>query len=113
MVEAGKSIAVISGGERWCEDDSLRPALEDQLGAGAILSEVLALGYQDRLSPEALATAEAFLASRGHLKERMAGCVSGRELVSKGFDSDVDIAGEFNASTIVPVLIDGAFCSPP
>lgn len=113
MVEAGKSIAVIAGGERWCEDDSLRPALEDQLGAGAILSEVLALGYQDRLSPEALATAEAFLAGLSHLRERMAACVGGRELVSKGFGSDVDIAGELNASTIVPVLVDGAFCSPP
>lgn len=113
MVEAGKSIAVIAAGERWREDDSLRPALEDQLGAGAILSEVLALGYQDRFSPEALTTAEAFLASRGHLRERMAACVGGRELVSKGFGSDVDIAGELNASTIVPVLIDGAFCSPP
>ncbi len=113
MLEAGKSVAVVAAGERWSEDGSLRPALEDQLGAGAILSEVLSLGYQDRLSPEALATADVFVAGRSHLGERIAGCVSGRELVSKGFGSDVDIAGELNASTIVPVLVDGAFCSLP
>jgi 2-phosphosulfolactate phosphatase len=35
----GRRIAVIPAGERWhSEDDSLRPALEDLLGAGALIS---------------------------------------------------------------------------
>lgn len=104
MIEAQKSVAIIAAGGRWGDDDSLRPALEDQLGAGAILSELLALRYQDVLSPEALTTAETFAAGRSRLGERLAGCVGGRELVSKGFGSDVDIAGELNTSTIVPVI---------
>ncbi|RNI22761.1 hypothetical protein EFY87_08015 [Flexivirga caeni] len=43
-VEAGRSVAVIAAGERWSFDDSLRPALEDQFGAGAVLSALVAHG---------------------------------------------------------------------
>jgi 2-phosphosulfolactate phosphatase len=34
----GKTITVIACGERWEQDQSLRPSLEDWLGAGAIIS---------------------------------------------------------------------------
>lgn len=108
-LEGDCSIAVIAAGERWSFDDSLRPALEDHLGAGAILSSLVALGYGDQLSPEAWAAVELFDAGLDRLSERMHSCVGGRDLMSKGFGSDVDIAADLNASTSVPVLVNGAF----
>ena len=107
--EAGRSIAVVAAGERWGYDDSLRPALEDHLGAGAILSALASLGHGDGFSPEAWAAANLFDASVGSLEERLHQCVSGRELSSKGFGNDVDVAADLNASTVVPVIVDGAF----
>lgn len=107
-VEQGRAVAVIAAGERR-DDDSMRPALEDHLGAGSVLSELVALGLGAPLSPEAWAAAELFDAGRDRLRERLRGCVSGRELISWGFGSDVDVAAELNASPIVPVLAGGAF----
>lgn len=108
-LDAGRSVAVISVGERWSHDNSLRPALEDHLGAGAILSELVATGRDKRLSAEAWAAVDLFEASRGRLSERLHDCVSGRELVGRGFGTDVDVAAELNASVAVPVLVDGCF----
>jgi 2-phosphosulfolactate phosphatase len=108
-IEAGRSVAVIAAGERWSYDDSLRPALEDHLGAGAILSALVGLGHGDGFSPEARAAVELFDASLDLLTERIHNCVGGRELNSKGFASDVDVAADLNSSSIVPVLVDGAF----
>ena len=105
-VEAERSIAVIAAGERWSYDTSLRPALEDHLGAGAILSALVALGHGDGFSPEAWAAAALFDASPGSLRERMHDCVGGRELTSKGFRDDVDVAADLNSSSVVPVLTD-------
>lgn len=107
--EAGRSIAVIAAGERWSHDDSLRPALEDHLGAGAILSALAALGHGDWFSPEAWAAVELFDAGVSRLKERMHDCVGGRELNSNGFGTDVDVAADLNASAVVPVIVEGAF----
>lgn len=39
----------------------------------------------------------------------MLGCASGRELVQKGYDRDVTIAAEVDASGVVPVLKDAHF----
>jgi 2-phosphosulfolactate phosphatase len=108
-VEAGRSVAVVAAGERWSSDNSLRPALEDHLGAGAILSGLVALVGGDYVSPEAWAAGEMFDAGLDQLRTRLHGCVSGRELTGQGFGADVDIAADLNASTIVPVLVDGAF----
>jgi len=108
-IEAGQSIAVIAAGERWSYDNSLRPALEDHLGAGAILSGLVALGHNAVLSPEAWAAVELFDAGLSSLDERMRNCVGGRELTSKGYTTDVDVAADLDASSIVPVLVDGAF----
>lgn len=108
-LDKGRSVAVIAAGERWGHDDSLRPALEDHLGAGAIVSGLVARGYGDRLSPEASAAGELFSTSSDHLGTRLRNCVGGRELRSKGFGSDVDVAAELDASSVVPLLVNGAF----
>ncbi len=101
-------LTVIAAGERW-PDGTLRPALEDLLGAGAViaaLSEQTAL----RLSPEAAAAAAAFRAG-GSVADAVRGCASGVELAAGGFADDVEIAVESDSSRVVPVLRDGAFRS--
>lgn len=105
----GHSVAVIAAGERWSQDDSLRPALEDNLGAGAILSGLVALGYGNRMSPEARSSAGLFEVSLAGLVDRLHDCVGARELTGKGFGSDVEVAADLDASTVVPVLTEGAF----
>lgn len=100
---------MVAAGERWEADDSLRPALEDQLGAGAIVAELATLGYAEGFSPEAAAAAELYDGTGARLSERLHECVSGRELHAKGFGADVDVAAALNASSSVPILVDGAF----
>lgn len=101
----GRRIALIPAGERW-GDGSLRPALEDWLGAGAILNEL-----DGKFSPEARAARDAFSAVQSEIADVLAHCVSGKELRAKDFARDVQLAGEWNVSDTVPVLRDGAYCS--
>lgn len=108
-LQGGRSVAVIAAGERWEYDDSLRPALEDQLGAGAILACLRARGYAARMSPESLAAAALLDRLKGNLGAVLHEAVSGRELATKGFASDVAVAAERDVSSVVPILVDGAF----
>ncbi|CAN5454017.1 hypothetical protein BH23ACT6_BH23ACT6_00080 [soil metagenome] len=105
----GRSVAVIAAGERWSADGSLRPALEDQLGAGAVLHALAEAGHREKFSPEVVASEALYQVSRVRLGVTMRDCVSGRELWAKGFGADVEIAADVDAATIVPVLVDGAF----
>ncbi|MBD1809133.1 2-phosphosulfolactate phosphatase [Microcoleus sp. FACHB-SPT15] len=99
----GTNIAVIPAGERW-EDGSLRPAWEDLIGAGAILS------YLDgRLSPEAEVAVAAFQNLKGNLVTALEQCSSGKELVARGFAKDVELAAAINISSCVPSLADNAY----
>ncbi|MDT9592352.1 2-phosphosulfolactate phosphatase [Nocardioides zeae] len=110
-LDAGHSVVVVAAGERWTEDDSLRPALEDHLGAGAVVSALAATGHGSGLSPEARAAAELFDVARTTLTERLRDCVGGRELYAKGFGADVDVAAAFDVCDVVPVLEDEAFAA--
>jgi 2-phosphosulfolactate phosphatase len=103
-VAEGARVAVIPAGERW-PDDSLRPAVEDLWGAGAVLD---ALGGAD-LSPEARVAVAAFGAA--DLPGSLAGCSSGRELIARGYSADVQVAAELDASHVVPILRDGVFAA--
>ena len=92
-----------AAGERWA-DGSLRPAIEDMIGAGAVLH---ALGLP--CSPEAEVARQAFLGSRNRLAELVRGSVSGRELIGRGYPADVDAAIECNVSSAAPLLLNGAY----
>ncbi|MFD3533976.1 2-phosphosulfolactate phosphatase [Streptomyces sp. NPDC058664] len=105
---AGRPLAVIAAGERW-PDGSLRPALEDLLGAGAVLS---GLAGPYTLTPEATAAATLWAATEDPVTA-LHGCDSGRELYEYGFPQDVAVAAEVDSSTAVPVLVDGAFQEAP
>jgi 2-phosphosulfolactate phosphatase len=99
-------VTVIAAGERW-PDGSLRPALEDLLGAGAILAALRDRGAGS-FSPEAEAARACFEATTD-IAAAVSGCASGRELIEGGFGEDVAIAAEIGACLVVPVLTDGAF----
>jgi 2-phosphosulfolactate phosphatase len=96
-------IGVVPAGEQW-PDGSLRPAVEDLLGAGAIL-EALELP----LSAEAQIARDAFRAVAPDLADILRASVSGQELISRGFYEDVEFAAAVNVSTVAPLLRDGAF----
>ena len=101
----GEPVGVIPAGEHW-PDGSLRFAVEDLLGAGAIL---------DRLdmacSPEAEVMRDAWRGAERDPGRLLRLSVSGRELVDRGFPGDVDLAAELDVSGSVPVLVDGIFQS--
>ena len=101
--DLGRPVGVVAAGERR-PDGSLRPAVEDLIGAGAILH---ALG--GRPSPEARAAVAAFLDAAPDLPAALSTCVSGRELAARDLAADVRLAAEHDVSQTVPRLSGGAF----
>lgn len=102
-MQAGSRISVIPAGERW-PDGTMRPALEDWLGAGAVISHL-----SGSLSPEAETAQAAFTHARVRLEEMLAACSSGREVTERGSYSDVQLSAQLNISERAPVLINGAY----
>jgi 2-phosphosulfolactate phosphatase len=94
-------VGVVAAGERR-PDGALRPAVEDLLGAGAVLH---ALG--GRPSPEARAAVAAF--RQRDLPRDLLASASGRELAALGRTAEVHLAAEHDVSQVVPVLRGGAF----
>jgi len=104
----GERITVVAAGERWeGYHGQLRPALEDLIGAGAILSHF----ERDNLSSEARAAVDSFKSVRYNLLEVLQDCSSGRELIEIGYDRDVEIAAHLNVSKSVPILGNGMYVS--
>jgi 2-phosphosulfolactate phosphatase len=98
-------LTVLACGERWTkpsEEGLLRFALEDYLGAGALLA-ALDLPF----SPEARVCRAAFNGVRDNLLEHLAGCTSGIELQERGWFQDVAHAAQFDLCDVVPRLVDG------
>jgi 2-phosphosulfolactate phosphatase len=96
-------IGVVPAGERW-DGGGLRPAIEDWLGAGAIIARL-----RGALSAEAVAARAAFTALAGSLEETLRAARSGRELIDAGFPEDVAFAAALNVSPAAPRLADDAF----
>lgn len=99
----GKRIAVIPAGERW-SDGTLRPAIEDWLGAGAILDAL-----DGDFSPEARGARATFRAMKADLKAALNQCSSGKELIARGFARDVELAAEWNVSDTAPRFHEGVY----
>ncbi len=98
-----ETVAVIAAGEKWPSGE-LRPAFEDLIGAGAVLANF----ERGMLSPEAKMTVDAFKSVKD-LRRELRNCESGRELIQKGYDRDIRLAGMLNASKSVPVVIGGRY----
>jgi 2-phosphosulfolactate phosphatase len=108
---AGDTVAVVAAGERW-PDGSLRPAVEDLWGAGALIDALVRRGGGG-LSVEAGTALAAYRGVADDLGAALRDCASGRELHAGGFPDDVAIAGQLDATRAVPVLVDGWFVADP
>lgn len=112
------SIAVIAAGEADAEG-IVRVAVEDQLGAGAVIAALTDRGI-DHTSPEAAFAAEGFRALRGALRHLISASGSAREIAdglavtarieAAGIRApEVAAAAELDAVDVVPVLCHGVF----
>jgi 2-phosphosulfolactate phosphatase len=99
----GSRIGIVPAGERWI-DGSLRPALEDWIGAGAIISEL-----KGSLSPEARAATATFRQAQPEIELMVRQCGSGKELIERGFEENIMLASTLNVSECVPTLVNGAY----
>jgi len=94
--QLGQHFNVIPAGERW-PDGSLRPALEDWIGAGAILRWL-----PGARSPEAESAVALFERHADALVDILDQCASGRENDARGHDRDKVIAAQLDVSACVP-----------
>ena len=100
---AGRRIAVIAAGEHW-PGGSLRPAIEDLLGAGALIARL-----DGRLSADARAAKAAYRELKSELAQTLSASRSGQELTARGFADDVELAGDEDSSSAIPALRDGSY----
>jgi 2-phosphosulfolactate phosphatase len=108
----GGSVAVIAAGERWQHaNGSLRPSVEDLLGAGAVLAALdpAASLSAPACSPEAAAARAAFVAMRWNLHDALAESSSGRELIDRGWRDDVATSAGLDVTDRAARLVDRAF----
>ncbi|WP_127474054.1 2-phosphosulfolactate phosphatase [Microbacterium sulfonylureivorans] len=112
QVERGArtSIAVIACGELASSEHGapLRFAVEDHLGAGAVVDALSDLGI-DHSSPDAAVAGEGFRSLRGAVRHLLTASGSGRELDARGRRDEVLAAAAVDAASVVPVLRDGTF----
>jgi 2-phosphosulfolactate phosphatase len=99
----GRRIGVVPAGEHWA-NGSLRPAVEDLVGAGAIIQHL-----PGTRSPEAAVAEAAFQRFQTEMTACLQRCSSGKELIGRGFAQDVEVAAAVDQSTCVPILTSGAY----
>jgi len=94
-------VTMVACGEReeGAPDLPIRFAVEDMLGAGAIIA-----GLDCHKSPSARAAEAAFIHLRDHLEWALGESVSGRELIAQGFGGDVHFAAQLNEIEAAPIL---------
>jgi 2-phosphosulfolactate phosphatase len=106
------AVGLIPAGERWGVNmlsttpetpGPLRPCVEDQLGAGAIVVALLALSRS--ASPEARLAASAYQGT--DVGVALKDCSSGRELTAAGHSGDIELASRVNTSSNAPRLEKG------
>ncbi|QDE34029.1 phosphosulfolactate phosphohydrolase [Microbacterium foliorum] len=116
--QARTSVNVIAAGEADA-DGAVRFAVEDHLGAGAIVAALTDLGI-DHTAPDAAVAAEGFRALKRALRHMVSASGSARELAEGVAATDrmrasgvvpttPSSAAELDALDVVPVLRDGVF----
>jgi 2-phosphosulfolactate phosphatase len=111
MSRTKRTTTIIACGERWEDenpDGQLRFAIEDYLGAGAILAN-LALGK----SAEAIVCERSFLAVKDRLTDLLLDCASGLELAARGLTRDVQRAASLDLFDVAPELRGNVIHLPP
>ena len=102
LTASNLNVTILACGERWrvpAEEGVLRFALEDYVGAGAIIS---ALPFPQTV--EAHACMATFRAMQDHLEDVLWECESGEELRTKGLGEDVRHAAHLDIYDTAPVL---------
>jgi 2-phosphosulfolactate phosphatase len=96
------TVAVVAcGADR--HDGQLRFALEDLLGAGAIIDALAAVGI-DYCSPEAASAAASFTGLRNATGHLIGASTGGRAVAKSGGRAAIDVAIDVNSSDEVPIL---------
>lgn len=99
-----RRVGVIAAGERWPGDHTLRPAIEDLAGAGAVIARL-----PGTRSPEADTAVATFDMALTGLPDFLRHCSSGRELIERGFGADVELAAQLDVANGAPCLVDLGF----
>jgi 2-phosphosulfolactate phosphatase len=100
------SVAVLASGES--DGDGMRFAVEDQLGAGAVVDALARRGI-DHTSPEAAVACEAFRGLRGAVRHLLTASGTGQRLIAHDERDRVLAAAQLDDLVAVPVLRDGAY----
>jgi len=107
-----RPVIVVAAGERW-PDGSIRPAVEDVFGAGAIVAGLIGSGRlpPGALSVEARVASATFATCAGGdgLAPFVATCASGRELAAMGYPEEAGIAAALDADRHASVFDGVAF----
>ncbi len=98
-------VLVVPCGERWSEDDSLRPSVEDHIAAGGLVT----LLDRPDASPEARAAAFAWQGLGTGRRDALMRCGSAVELIERGFAGDVELCLDENVSRVACRLEDDHF----
>jgi len=104
VADGDLAVTVLACGERWHqpnEDGELRFAVEDYLGAGAILA---GLPPSFTRSPEALVCQGAFRSAGADLATILAESGSGLELRAAGYPQDVEHSARLDVYDAVPAM---------
>lgn len=101
------SVSLIAVGEQ-APEGGIRFAVEDELGAGAIIDALAALGI-DHTSPEAAAACAAFQGLRPAVRHLLTAAGSGQRLLADGAREQVLAAATLDAASAAPRLVDGTF----
>lgn len=106
------SIAVVAVGQSSeptaADAADMRFAVEDLLGAGAVIAALGDLGI-DHASPDAAVAAEGFRALRGAVRHLLTASGTGRLLADAGERDTVLAAAERDAASVVPALREGVY----
>lgn len=100
------SISILAAGATDLEGP--RFAVEDLLGAGAVVAALGDLGI-DHASPDAAVAGEGFRALGGAVRHLLTASGGGRTLAADGGREAVLAAATRDAASVVPVLRDGVF----
>lgn len=95
---------IVPCGEQWSsvgQETGWRPSIEDWLRAGGIIDALQE--HRVLLSAEAELAMRSFQSVSPQLNQFLKNCLSGRELVARGFPSDVELAAELDADSTAVV----------
>lgn len=100
-------ILIVAAGERW-PDGSLRPAIEDWLGAGRIAAYIAKGGRRPTAEAGAALACAGALGDEG-IARVVSESASGIELIERGYGDDVQLATKIDGSMNAARMIKGAY----